>query len=183
MTMNHTIRAVSLLVALSCIHTTTARAAPDSEPAPAAPIRCAIDPTQAICPLMRGDIVQHAAGRIGFTPAAWSKISAELKRLRADLEDWPGHCDRLRDNDREACEKKIAAADEECDDKIAATAEAIEKACPEGPPLWKKLVGVGLGALAAAGAVWCALDDQPGNWPCWFGAGSALGTVGVFVSF
>ena len=181
--MDHTIRAVAILVALSLFHTEAVAKPPDEEPAVSAPVRCAIDPEQPICPLARGDIVQHAAGRVGFSPPAWAKVSAELKRLRADIADWPAHCDRLRANDRTECDKRIEAADAECDAKIEATGEAIEKVCPDGPPLWKTLVGVALAGIAAGTAAWCALDDQPGDWPCWLSAGSALGTVGLVVSF
>jgi hypothetical protein len=117
------------------------------------------------------------AGRVGFLPGAWADVSTEIKRLKKDLDDWPAHCDRLQAAERDRCKALVNACDEECEARVKAAVDAMAKT--RKPKLWPRLVTAGLAALAVAGSVWCAVEEEPGNWPCWTAGAAAAGAVGV----
>ena len=145
------------------------------EPGPpraGAGVRCAANPSLPVCSLARGDVVQHTLGRIGFMPDAWADVSATLKRLRDNLDSWPAHCENLRTADRTMWHAKVDASDAECTDRLDATAAAMKAI--ERRAMLRRWLTAGLAVLGAAGGVWCAVDDQPGNWPCWSGGGAGL---------
>ena len=140
--------------------------------------RCILDWGLPACSLHPGECLQRTE-RVCLLPAAWARISTRYREMAAELEDWPEHCQRLRDADRRLCDDLVSAADAECDAKVEATLEAAKKATT--PPLWPRVSTAVLAGVAVAGAVWCALDDQPGSWPCWVGGGAGVSAVGIAV--
>ncbi len=155
-------------------------AADANQPAPKRNGRCRTNPQAPVCSLLQGDIVINPAGRVAFLPDAWADVSAEVRRLKKDLADWPSHCDRLTTAERDRCQRLVTACDDECIARIEGLAKAFERSSK--PRLWPRIVTASLTVVASASAIWCALDDQPGNWPCWAAGAAAAGAAGfIFV--
>ncbi len=146
---------------------------------PSSSNRCILDWGLPACALHPGECLQFRE-RVCLLPESWGKLSTRYRELQAEVGSWPQHCTNLRDADKVLCDKRIEAADVECTERNEAVLEAMQRAARS--PLWPKLTTLGLAVLGATGAIWCALDEQPGDWPCWVGAGAGIsaGMVAVF---
>lgn len=150
-------------------------AAPAARPPPASN-RCILDWSLPACALHPGECLQRHE-RVCLLPAAWSRLSVRYRETAAELAGWPEHCRQLREIDRALCGDLVTAAETEGDRKVGIALDAAKKA--SGSPLWARFATAALAGVGVAGAVWCALGDAPGDWPCWAGGGAGVAAMGI----